>query len=133
MVVWLGSFSYFRLRSSCDLAVHHIHQYISLSHLPCPLEPAAGAGQRHGLIHHPFTDTQVLVDPLVHLLVVAGNLVCLDTGPGEIPPKEEGHMLANEVSCAVFLVQRKGSCRCFAYVKPVERFMPAKKAETVDW
>lgn len=106
MVVLISFFLRRRLRgvrefeNSSDIFILHRPPPLSLSgsrHLPSPLEPAAGAGQRHGLVHHPFTDAQVLVDPLVHLLVVAGDLVCLDTGPGGIPRKKKGHMLANKI------------------------------------
>lgn len=56
------------------------------------LKEAARAGNGHGLIHDPFTKTEVLVEPLVGLLVLAGDLVRLEavdavslaTGPGHL-------------------------------------------------
>jgi len=59
------------------LFLHHAPCFSAES--SCPLEPAAGAGQRHGLVHDPFADTQVLLNPLVHFFVVTGNLLWFDS------------------------------------------------------
>lgn len=42
------------------------------------LKEAARAGEGDGLVHDPFADAEVLVDPLVGLLVVAGELFRLE-------------------------------------------------------
>jgi hypothetical protein len=43
------------------------------------LKEAARAGNGNRLIHDPFTDSQVLGDPAGNLLVLAGDLVRLET------------------------------------------------------
>lgn len=52
---------------------------------PSPLEPAAGPGDGDRLIHHPLADAEILVDPLLHLLVLARDLLRLETGPDGSP------------------------------------------------
>lgn len=47
-----------------------------------PLEIAARPSDGNALVHHPLADTEVLVEPLVNIFVFAGNLVCLEAGPG---------------------------------------------------
>ncbi|KAM9878712.1 hypothetical protein VDGL01_07221 [Verticillium dahliae] len=49
--------------------------------LPRPLEPAAGPSNSDRLIHDPFTDTEVLVDPFRNVLVFASSSVGLETRP----------------------------------------------------
>jgi hypothetical protein len=47
--------------------------------LPSALEPGAGPGDGHGLVHHPLTDSQVLLYPLGGLFIVARELGGLET------------------------------------------------------
>lgn len=47
--------------------------------LPRPLEPAAGPSNSDRLIHDPFTDTEVLVDPFRNVLVFASSSVGLES------------------------------------------------------
>lgn len=42
------------------------------------LKEAARAGNGNGLIHDPFAEAEILVDPLVGLLVLASDLVRLE-------------------------------------------------------
>lgn len=51
---------------------------------PPALKPARGAHDGHGLIHHPLADTEVVVDPALHFLVL-GDLFGLETGAGNNP------------------------------------------------
>lgn len=46
------------------------------------LKEAARAGNGNRLIHDPFTDSQVLGDPAGNLLVLAGDLVRLESQTG---------------------------------------------------
>jgi hypothetical protein len=82
------------------------------------LKEAAGAGNGNGLVHHPLADAEVLVDPLGNFLVLAGNFVALETG-GPVSP----------LRLRLGLLDRWGSDK--THVRPVERFTPARKADTV--
>ena len=42
------------------------------------LEVAAGAGNRNGLVHNPFANAEVSVDPTGELLVLTGDSVGLE-------------------------------------------------------
>lgn len=95
-------------------------------------EPTAGAGDSDRLIHHPLADTEILLDPFRHVLVFAGSSIRLETGSDD---SQIGHMLAAAESC---LCRRRGQrssirigiLRRFTHVRPVERCIPARKAET---
>jgi hypothetical protein len=50
------------------------------------LEKAARSSKGDGLIHHPLADPEIFVDPFRNLLVVAGNLLCFETGSGVSQP-----------------------------------------------
>lgn len=69
--------------------------------LPSPLEPAAGAGQRHGLVHDPFANAQVLVDPLVHVLVLARDLFALDSQAGRALHASKKGRDQDRIECVV--------------------------------
>lgn len=43
------------------------------------LKVAAGSGDGNGLVHDPFTNTEVLVDPSSEVLVFTGNFVPLES------------------------------------------------------
>lgn len=49
------------------------------AHLPLPLEPAAGAGDCHRLIHDPFSYPEIFLDPAVDFFVL-GEGIFLETG-----------------------------------------------------
>lgn len=93
--------------------------------LSSTLEETARASDGYGLIHHPLADTQVLVDPLRHLFVITRYAFGLETRYRVAA--REAQVLENKL---------RRSCSCFAsrilwtYVKPVDRFIPARKAET---
>ena len=82
------------------------------------LEEAAGAGECNRRIHHPFTNTEVLVDPFGNLLVLASNFFGLEAIDAS-SLVEKGR-----IGEALFIA---------THVKPVERFMPARKADTRDY
>lgn len=42
------------------------------------LEVAAGTGNRNGLVHNPFTNAEVSIDPTGELLVLTGDSVGLE-------------------------------------------------------
>jgi hypothetical protein len=55
-----------------------------------PLEEAARTGDGHRLVHDPFADTEVLVDPLGSFLVVAGDSIGLESQTsGSLDPCQE--------------------------------------------
>lgn len=83
------------------------------------LKVAAGSGDGNGLVHDPFADTEVLVDPSSEVLVFTGNFVPLETGSRRSRNGFESDMLGREGS------------RLDTHVKPVDRFIPARKAETM--
>lgn len=41
-------------------------------------EVLAGPGERHRLIQHPLADAEVLVDPFVHLAILARYAIAFD-------------------------------------------------------
>jgi hypothetical protein len=43
------------------------------------LKVAARPGDRHGLIHDPFADAKVSIDPASKFLILASDSVCLET------------------------------------------------------
>lgn len=47
--------------------------------LSSPLEIAGRAHHGHGLVHNPFTDAEVLVDPFLDVLAL-GDLFGVETG-----------------------------------------------------
>lgn len=54
-------------------------------------EEAARSGNRNRLVHNPFTNSQVLVEPAVEFLVVAGDLFSLKSQAGRaLHASEEG-------------------------------------------
>lgn len=61
------------------------------SKLPGALEPAAGAGDGDGLVHDPFAQAEVLVDPFGHLLVVAGDFVGFEAAGRMLAALGEGY------------------------------------------
>lgn len=51
-------------------------------YLPRALKEAARAGNGHGLVHDPFAEAEVLVDPLVGLFVLARDFFRLEGQAG---------------------------------------------------
>lgn len=90
-----------------------------------PFEEAARSGNGNGLVHDPFADPEVFVEPAVEVLVFAGDLVRLETAIAGKHLVRDLHLWLRLCSGS----ERCGWCR-ETYVKPVERFMPARKAET---
>jgi len=67
------------------------YAYYSPSHLSSlPLEPPTRPQYRHTLIHHPFSHTQVAIDPFLHFFAL-GYLILLEAR-AEIPTS--GDLLA---------------------------------------
>jgi hypothetical protein len=52
---------------------------VCLPGLPLSLEPARRSCNRNRLIHYPFTDSEVLIDPAVYVFVL-GEGFFLETG-----------------------------------------------------
>lgn len=47
---------------------------LRIAHLPLSLEPAAGAGDRHRLIHNPFSYSEIFLDPGIDIFVLGEGI-----------------------------------------------------------
>lgn len=105
--------------------------------LPSPLEPPARTRDRDRLVHHPLADAEILVHPLPNVLVLASNLVRLETGPDGSPLRGSSQLF-NHVRLIFEMSRTKGADHrreeveviVETHVKPVDRFIPARNAET---
>lgn len=68
-----------------------------MSNSTSPLEPARGAQDGDGLVHDPFTDTEVVLDPLLDVLVV-GELVGVEAGAVTVPRRPQKGARGKSVS-----------------------------------
>jgi hypothetical protein len=57
---------------------------------PSPLKPAGGAHDSHGLVHDPFADTKVVVDPTCDFFVLR-DLFAFETGAMKVPHDPKGY------------------------------------------
>lgn len=77
------------LPAGCQVEKSWVEERVVASHTrsnrsPSPLEPARGSHHRHRLIHHPLPNTEVAVDPLLHVFAV-GDLIGVETGAVKSP------------------------------------------------
>jgi hypothetical protein len=79
----------------------------------CTLEVSGASCDSHRLVHDPLADAEVVVDPFAHFFVLAGEAVGFEPVPSQYDWQLEPSF--------------------WSYVKPVERFMPARNAETASW
>ncbi len=113
--------------------MHYVQLDFSF-HSSLPFEPSTRPQYRHTLIHHPFSHTQIAIDPFLHLLAL-GYLIVFEAG-AEIP------ILGDSLATKTLMEERFQRSRAThsglpndldwgtAYVRPVERLTPARKAET---
>lgn len=88
--------------------------------LPLALEVATGARNGHRLVHHPLADTQILVDIRLDLGIITGKLI----GPEAVPSTT---YISLFVIFQVLMITFD-----LTHVRPVERFIPARRAETAN-
>lgn len=103
-------------------------------HSSLPLEPSTRPQYSHALIHNPLPHTQVAVDPFLYFFAL-GYLILLKAG-AKFPAlgrslathhlEEERFQRSRATHSGLANVLDWGT----AYVRPVERFTPARKAET---
>lgn len=109
---------------------------------PLPLKPPRRTHDCHGLIHHPLPHAEILVDPLLEVFVL-GNLAGFKAGAVKDPTRPTGPRQGEIISLFSFFlnfcflmfdidVHGRGWGWGWAYVRPVDRLTPARKAETVQ-
>lgn len=96
------------------------------------LEEAARPGDGNRLVHHPLSHTEVLVDPAGDLLALARHALCLEPARRQLYSPFSKTAVAESCQqhsfCRFGAVVKNKGC---THVSPVERFMPARNAETM--
>ena len=122
------------LRSSKRQSSRHL---VALS---SSLKESAGAYDCHTLVHDPLADPEVAVNPPFDFFAL-GELVALQTGaamPGDAKRLVERKYPSETADSRGWRKMDRGRGRPLkgkgaAYVSPVDRLTPARKAETVEW